>query len=88
MKPAVAGFDPARMADDRRIQSDGREQPATERTELSPGGAEFPGPGLGCWAWGPGREAVRPNGPDRNRPGRNKLLWANFYNKFSLEIKK
>jgi hypothetical protein len=37
-EPAVAGFDPARMADDHWIQSDGRERPAPERAELSPGG--------------------------------------------------
>ena len=44
MKPAVAGFDPARMADDRRIQSDGRERPAPERAELSPGGGRISRP--------------------------------------------
>ncbi|KAG2620436.1 hypothetical protein PVAP13_3NG091460 [Panicum virgatum] len=32
-------------------------------------GGHFPGPGPGFWAWSPGEEAVRPNGPGRNSDG-------------------
>ena len=48
LRGAGGSFDPAKLADDRRIQSDGRERPAPERAEFSPGwgGVSRPRPRL------------------------------------------